>query len=430
MSSEQVSANCALTTTPHAINQRLRGNLDAKERELRLAKRALALAHEERAAAEAAVGTDKAYARKLEARLAASGGGAALREKHRQVRKQNALLHDEKAAQEAQLSAAENAVVEANREIATLRSALRIKSQELAAAPPGRTPAGATEAAAAAVGAAHGAASGEVTERLLYAVARAREESVILAVQLSERSQEVQNLKFELTKHVAELDEARQAREVTAREILALERKLAEVSGSSTRNESDATVLRTQLDGASKRAEASGREVLRLREAVEEARDALAAEKHRNLTHVSELQEATASSRRTLEKELTAARREMQEAKAAHAAEMGSLRGSCDELRLEALELKGKLSRDTARPLQASPGRCLDAVPGALATPQPSRPLHVRKTWWLHDKEDENPACRSSPSSSRATASCSRSARSSRAASRSSPCRTPPARWT
>ena len=92
----------------------------------------------------------------------------------------------------------------------------------------------------------------------------------MLAVQLSERSQEVQNLKLELTTRVSELDEARLAREATSREILALERKLAEMSGSSARNENDATILRTQLDAASKRAESSGQEVLRLREAVEE----------------------------------------------------------------------------------------------------------------------------------------------------------------
>lgn len=324
--------------------RRLRGSLDARERELRLAKRALVLAHEERTAAEAAVGNDKAYARKLEARLAASGGGAVLREKHRQLRKQHASTCEEKETQAAHLAAAENAVVEANREVATLRSALRIKSQELVAAPPGAT---LPRDMYGNVGAAPSTTSSEVTERLLYAVARSREESVVLAVQLSERSQEVQNLKLELTTRVSELDEARLAREATSREILALERKLAEMSGSSARNENDATILRTQLDAASKRAESSGQEVLRLREAVEEARNALSTEKERNITHVAELQESHASAKRALDRELSESRREIDRMRTNNSGEMAALRATCDELRLEALELKAKLARDT-----------------------------------------------------------------------------------
>ena len=144
------------------------------------------------AALEAALQSETAYVRRLEHKMTAGGPDTAAR--CAQLRSKLKTARDELQVETAKTRGLQKELEEALRDKASVLHALELRAQDLSA---------------------EGGA--DVPSRLLYAVAKGREEAVSLAVQIAEKNDELR-AERELTEHLRErCDELEKARKAEAK---------------------------------------------------------------------------------------------------------------------------------------------------------------------------------------------------------------------
>ena len=139
-------------------------SLDAKEREVTFLRREVERVTAERDALQLSGNGDKAYIRRLEHKLTSSGETSAA-ERCAQLRARVAKLKEELASATSDAQEHKKQLDASTRDKASLAHALELRAADLSSE-----------------------AGEDVPSRLLYAVAKGREESVSLAVQLAEKS--------------------------------------------------------------------------------------------------------------------------------------------------------------------------------------------------------------------------------------------------
>ena len=177
------------TPNPLPIPQKLKAQktLQSKERENNFLRREVERVTAERNSLEAALQSEKAYVRRLEHKMTAGGPDTAAR--CAQLRSKLKTARDELQVETAKTRGLQKELEEALRDKASVLHALELRAQDLSA---------------------EGGA--DVPSRLLYAVAKGREEAVSLAVQIAEKNDELR-AERELTEHLRErCDELEKAR--------------------------------------------------------------------------------------------------------------------------------------------------------------------------------------------------------------------------
>ena len=139
-------------------------SLDAKEREVTFLRREVERVTAERDALQLSGNGDKAYIRRLEHKMTSSGETSAA-ERCAQLRARVAKLKEELASATSDAQEHKKQLDASTRDKASLAHALELRAADLSSE-----------------------AGEDVPSRLLYAVAKGREESVSLAVQLAEKS--------------------------------------------------------------------------------------------------------------------------------------------------------------------------------------------------------------------------------------------------
>ena len=139
-------------------------SLDAKEREVTFLRREVERVTAERDALQLSSNGDKAYIRRLEHKMTSSGETSAA-ERCAQLRARVAKLKEELASATSDAQEHKKQLDASTRDKASLAHALELRAADLSSE-----------------------AGEDVPSRLLYAVAKGREESVSLAVQLAEKS--------------------------------------------------------------------------------------------------------------------------------------------------------------------------------------------------------------------------------------------------
>lgn len=161
--------------------------MQSKERENNFLRREVERVTAERNSLEAALQSEKAYVRRLEHKMTAGGPDTAAR--CAQLRSKLKTARDELQVETAKTRGLQKELEEALRDKASVLHALELRAQDLSA---------------------EGGA--DVPSRLLYAVAKGREEAVSLAVQIAEKNDELR-AERELTEHLRErCDELEKAR--------------------------------------------------------------------------------------------------------------------------------------------------------------------------------------------------------------------------
>ena len=170
-------------------NEKLRAQktLQSKERENNFLRREVERVTAERNSLDAALQSEKAYIRRLEHKMTAGGPDTAQR--CASLRSKLKTARDELQVETTKTVGLQKELEEALRDKASVLHALELRAQDLSA---------------------EGGA--DVPSRLLYAVAKGREEAVSLAVQIAEKNDEVR-AERELTEHLREkCDELEKAR--------------------------------------------------------------------------------------------------------------------------------------------------------------------------------------------------------------------------
>ncbi|KAK3233608.1 hypothetical protein CYMTET_56104 [Cymbomonas tetramitiformis] len=197
--------------------------VENKDKEIALLRRQSTRLTSERDALDAASASDKAYSRKLEAKIGANPGALDWQEKHQQVKMRMAEQRDELLATQEKLAKSEQEVAHQIDEVKSLQHALELRAEDLSKD-----------------------GGSEVAPRLLYAVAKGREDSLALAMQLNDRNAQVKALETTQAALQAEIEELKYMKERTSEELLALESKLMETTAMCTRFEAES--LKAQED--------------------------------------------------------------------------------------------------------------------------------------------------------------------------------------
>ncbi|WZN67198.1 hypothetical protein HKI87_18g87700 [Chloropicon roscoffensis] len=229
----------------------LRQKLTTKEKQLSLMKRRVSALSGERDALERERATERAHLHKLEAKVAVMDEGGQLYDKFQSAKRRHRQCKEENAALKAKLQTCAEEHQTQCHEIATLQTALRLKTQEIVEE-----------------------TGKDIPTRLLYAVARSREDGVMLAIQLTDEKERSRNLAAELAisrKEVAKGEEARAA----AMELLeAKERSILSLQAASTSLQRNYDKLQAQFDDSRKELNAKAEQCEGFRSELDKSRQA------------------------------------------------------------------------------------------------------------------------------------------------------------
>ncbi|DBB04616.1 TPA: hypothetical protein ACH3X1_012686 [Trebouxia sp. C0004] len=206
----------------------LRAAMGDKDKQLDLAKRTIErliiTLSKNLILVQAGVATDKAYARKLEAKLSASKSISDLHARCSHYKlKLRELAQELEEAESRTASVQEVADVRAD-EVGTLRQALQIKASELSKQ-----------------------AGADIHSRLLYAVAKSREEGVALAVQLAECKERTRQAESSADDAHDESRVLREQLDEAESKLHQMEQKLVDTAASCRRFEGNAEEIRSEV---------------------------------------------------------------------------------------------------------------------------------------------------------------------------------------
>ncbi|KAL0033211.1 hypothetical protein WJX79_009936 [Trebouxia sp. C0005] len=268
----------------------LRAAMGDKDKQLDLAKRTIERLSCQCNAMEAGVATDKAYARKLEAKLSASKSISDLHARCSQYKlKLRELAQELDEAESRTASVHEIADVRAD-EVGTLRQALQIKASELSKQ-----------------------AGADIHSRLLYAVAKSREEGLALAVQLAECKERIRQAENSADDAHDESRVLREQLDEAESQLQQMEQKLVDTAASCRGFEGNAEEIRSEVH-------AMQQQVRVLAGEKEDLHHQMHSEQQRSRQHLAQVA--------TLEQQVANLERQRQQ-------ESASLRGSAEHMQRE-----------------------------------------------------------------------------------------------
>lgn len=167
----------------------LKSQLSAKDKHASLLKRKVASLQIECETLERERETEKAHMSKLEAKVGAMSNTADVLEKYGNVKRRCRDLRDENAALKARLQQCAEDQASQTHEINTMQAALRLKAAEISEE-----------------------TGKDIPTRLLYAIARSREDGVVLAIQLTDEKEKNRKCAMEIESLKHKLQESEDAR--------------------------------------------------------------------------------------------------------------------------------------------------------------------------------------------------------------------------
>jgi len=241
----------------------LRSALAARDKQLAMARRSIEQLGAERDELQAALASTRAHSRKAELQLSQQKGYAEVMSQWKAMKCKVREMEDAVQAAENRAAAAEAAHSSRKSEISTLRAALDVRARELSCD-----------------------GGHDVSSRLLYAVAKSREEGVALSLQLKEQRELADSLRAELSKsrdHAKRLEGDSRVRQG--------EREGAEAEAQAALAE--ARQARADADAAAARTDAISGRYARLEEEAEELRREL----RRSREHAAEVEDEMQAAR-------------------------------------------------------------------------------------------------------------------------------------
>jgi chromosome segregation ATPase len=219
-------------------------SLEAKEREVTFLRREVERVTAERDALQLSSNGDKAYIRRLEHKMTSSGETSAA-ERCAQLRARVAKLKEELERSKKDAEEHKKQLDASTRDKASLAHALELRAKDLSSE-----------------------AGEDVPSRLLYAVAKGREESVSLAVQLSEKSDALEQAMRSLEQMRERVESAEQGKRDAVEDAAAAAANAADADARAAAARADAERVVEQAHAESARAAALADEALADAEAV------------------------------------------------------------------------------------------------------------------------------------------------------------------
>ena len=219
-------------------------SLEAKEREVTFLRREVERVTAERDALQLSSNGDKAYIRRLEHKMTSSGETSAA-ERCAQLRARVAKLKEELERSKKDAEELKKQLDASTRDKASLAHALELRAKDLSSE-----------------------AGEDVPSRLLYAVAKGREESVSLAVQLSEKSDALEQAMRSLEQMRERVESAEQGKRDAVEDAAAAAANAADADARAAAARADAERVVEQAHAESARAAALADEALADAEAV------------------------------------------------------------------------------------------------------------------------------------------------------------------
>ena len=219
-------------------------SLDAKEREVTFLRREVERVTAERDALQLSGNGDKAYIRRLEHKMTSSGETSAA-ERCAQLRARVAKLKEELASATSDAQEHKKQLDASTRDKASLAHALELRAADLSSE-----------------------AGEDVPSRLLYAVAKGREESVSLAVQLAEKSDALERAARALEQMRARAENAEQGMRDAVQDAAAAAANAGDADARAAKAMGDAERVAAQAHAKSARAAALADEAMADAEAV------------------------------------------------------------------------------------------------------------------------------------------------------------------
>ncbi|GMH36001.1 hypothetical protein BSKO_03869 [Bryopsis sp. KO-2023] len=202
----------------------IKSDASSKDKQLDLARRTVDRLTAEKSRLEANVANDKAYIRKLEAKISTLKSSVELQSRCGFFKNKVRELEEDLRASEARLRASEEVAFHKTEEVRNLQRALDIKAQELSID-----------------------AGVDVHSRLLFAVAKGEDECVRLAMQLSDLRGTLRRMEEQLQQSESSAAGLKTENETTGERALHLQHQLSAVTDTCTQYEKAAADVRDEI---------------------------------------------------------------------------------------------------------------------------------------------------------------------------------------
>lgn len=224
----------------------LRQKITTKDKQLSLMKRRVSALSGERDVLQRERATEHAHLHKLEAKVNAMEDHGHLYDKFQAMKRKLKTSREENEALKAKLQSCAEDQQNQSHEINTLQTALRLKTQEIVEE-----------------------TGKDIPTRLLYAVARSREDGVMLAIQLTDEKEKSRKLEAELGLTRSELSKSEEGRKSALEELEKKERSILSLQAASKSLQNNFEKLQTQFDASRAECETKGGEVRDLKETID-----------------------------------------------------------------------------------------------------------------------------------------------------------------
>ena len=227
----------------------LRQKLTTSEKQLSLMKRRVSALSSERDQLERERETEQVHLHKLESKLNAMADTGQVYDKMTNLRRKLRREREENAALKAKLQSTAEENRNQDSEIQTLQTALRLKTEEIVEE-----------------------TGKDIPTRLLYAVARSREDGVLLAIQLTDERERSRSLAQSLSSEKESLEAERRKTESLEDQLSHKERRIVSLEAAAKSLQSNFDKLQEQFDQSREECEMKSKEITLLKETIDECR--------------------------------------------------------------------------------------------------------------------------------------------------------------